>query len=103
MLHHPLPPRPTVVPRHHVDDDAAALSTDDASCGSSHGSTKSEKNMADFDEDDVLERLAGNAAAAAAAGVAGGPGDELDEADMSVSYLRMGTRENEAICVCLGV
>ena len=58
--------------------------------------------MADFDEDDVLERLAGNAAAAAAAGVAGGPGDELDEADMSVSYLRMGTRENEAICVCMG-
>ena len=66
-----------------MDDDVTALSTDDASCGSSHGSTKSEKNMADFDEDDVLERLAGNAGAAAAAGVA----DELDEADMSVSFV----------------
>ena len=91
---HPLPPRPTVVPRrrHHGDDDddddVAALSTDDASCGSSHGSTKSEKNMADFDEDDMLERLG----ASVDGGIVGRPvgvGDELDEADMSVSPLRL--------------
>ena len=46
------PPRPTVVPRHRdeEEEETLALSTDDASCGSSPGSTKSEKNMADFDE-----------------------------------------------------
>ena len=91
---HPLPPRPTVVPRrrhhHHPgdddDDDVAALSTDDASCGSSHGSTKSEKNMADFDEDDMLERLGAGVDGSIGARTVGA-GDELDEADMSVSFL----------------
>jgi hypothetical protein len=79
---HTLPPRPSAIPRHHGDEsDVAALSTDDASCGSSRGSTKSEKNMADFDEDeeddDVIDRMGGTD------DIISGAGDELDEADMS--------------------